>query len=120
EWLQGQAVSGFVAVDGPDVATATFTLPPGMDAVLLDELSPAYLAPLATMLISVGRIMPELVDAFRTGRGVPYAAYPDAVAAQAALNRPAYNGDLVTQWLPAVPDVAARLTAGARVADLGC
>jgi SAM-dependent methyltransferase len=120
EWLQGQAVSGFVAVDGPDVATAAFTLPPGMEAVLLEELSPAFLAPLATMLISVGRVMPELVDAFRTGRGVPYAAYPEAVAAQAALNRPAYSGDLVGQWLPAVPDVAAKLAAGAHVADLGC
>jgi SAM-dependent methyltransferase len=120
EWLQGQATSGFVAVDGPDVTTATFTLPAGMDAVLLDELSPAYLTPLAALLISVGRVMPELVDAFRSGDGVPYAAYPEAVAAQAALNRPAYHGALVSQWLPAMPDVAARLAAGARVADLGC
>ncbi len=51
---------------------------------------------------------------------MPYAAYPDVVVAQAALNRPAYTSDLVAQWLPTMPDVAARLTgAGVRVADLG-
>jgi 2-polyprenyl-3-methyl-5-hydroxy-6-metoxy-1,4-benzoquinol methylase len=123
EWLQAQAVSGFVTIDGTDLTTAAFTLAPGVAPVLLDELSPAYLAPLATMLASVGAVLPDLADAFRTGAGVPYAAYPGAVQAQAALNRPAYATDLVGQWLPAVPDIAARLAdpdAQLRVADLGC
>jgi hypothetical protein len=62
--------------------------------VLVDELSPAYLAPLGSMLAAVGAVLPDLADAFRTGAGVPYAAYPGAVQAQAALNRPAYACDL--------------------------
>jgi SAM-dependent methyltransferase len=123
EWLQAQAVSGFVTIDGTDVTTASFTVAPGVAQVLVDELSPAYLAPLGSMLAAVGAVLPDLADAFRTGAGVPYAAYPGAVQAQAALNRPAYATDLVGQWLPAVPDVAARLAdpdAQLHVADLGC
>jgi len=123
EWLQAQAVSGFITIDGPDVTTARFALPPAATEVLLHELSPAYLAPLSNLLASTGAMMPALTEAFRTGAGVPYAAYPGAVAAQAALNRPGYTNDLVTQWLPAVPDIAARLADPGnrlRVADLGC
>jgi SAM-dependent methyltransferase len=123
EWLQAQAVSGFVAIDGDDVRTARYALPPGTAAVLLDELSPAYLAPLASLLASTAGVLPALVEAYRTGAGVPYAAYPGAVPAQAALNRPAYVNDLVANWLPVLPEVVARLAdrnTPARVADLGC
>jgi 2-polyprenyl-3-methyl-5-hydroxy-6-metoxy-1,4-benzoquinol methylase len=64
-----------------------------------------------------------VVGAFRTGDGVAYAEYgPEAVEAQAALNRPAYSNSLVAEWLSAVPDVLARLqdtARPARVADLG-
>ena len=61
-------------------------------------------------MAAVGNVFPHLVAAFRTGEGVPYSAYgPDAVSAQAALNRPAYANDLVATWLPALPDLNARL-----------
>ena len=40
--------------------------------------------------------------------------------AQADANRPLFLGTLGPEWLPAVPDVHARLTAGGRVADVGC
>ena len=54
--------------------------------------------------------MPELLKAFRTGAGVPYASYgEDAVEAQAALNRPAFVNELVAEWIPQIPDVAALL-----------
>ena len=55
---------------------------------------------------------------------MPYEAYgPDAVSGQAALNRPAFIHELTEHWVPAIPDVAARLadsTRPARVADVGC
>lgn len=124
EWLQGQAISGFVRASGPDLDTATFTLPPGGREVLVDEVSPYYLAPLAQLPAAVGHAMPELTRAFRSGAGVPLPAYgPDGVTAQAALNRPGYHHELADSWIAAMPDVAARLadtTRPARVADLGC
>lgn len=34
--------------------------------------------------------------------------------------RPGYNANLIDAWLPALDDVVSKLTAGARVADVGC
>ena len=83
--------------------------------MLVDETSPAYLGGLADVLAATGSVLPLLVDAYRTGAGVPYAAYgPDAVSGQSALNRPAFVNALVAEWLPQLPDVLARLQDTAR------
>jgi SAM-dependent methyltransferase len=124
EWLTGQALSGFVTMSGNDPATARFTRVDGIDAVLIEETSPAYLGGLPHVFAALGTALPALVGAYRTGVGVSYAEYgPDAMIGQAALNRPAFVNALVQQWLPAIPDVAARLAdpnRPARVADFGC
>lgn len=124
EWLQSQAISGFVAIDSDDLDTARFTLAPGAHEVLVDEESPVYLAPLGQCLVASAKVMPDLVSAFRSGDGVPYPAYgPDAVSAQAALNRPAFMYDLTSSWIPAIPASAAKLSDPStprRIADIGC
>jgi len=124
EWLQSQVVSGFVVATDPDLAVATFSLAPGVREVLVEEVSPTYMAPFGQFLAALGMALPKLVEAFRTGAGVPYADYgPDAVAGQAAFNRPAYVFQLASEWIPALPDVAGRLadaTNPANVADLAC
>ena len=43
----------------------------------------------------------------------------DVIEAQEALNRPQFQ-HFLTDWIDALPDVAARLRAGGRVADIGC
>ncbi|HEU5418525.1 MAG TPA: SAM-dependent methyltransferase, partial [Streptosporangiaceae bacterium] len=91
EWLTAQAVSGLVTAAGPDPASTEFALAEGTYEVLVDETSPAYLGGLADVVAAAGRVLPLLADAYRTGAGVPYAAYgPDGVSAQSALNRPAF------------------------------
>jgi SAM-dependent methyltransferase len=124
EWLTAQAVSGLLTAAGPDPASAEFALADGTYEVLVDETSPAYLGGLPDVVAAAGRVLPLLADAYRTGAGVPYAAYgPDGVSAQSALNRPAFVNSLVAEWLPQLPDVLARLQDKdnpARVADLGC
>ncbi|HEY3630300.1 MAG TPA: class I SAM-dependent methyltransferase [Jatrophihabitantaceae bacterium] len=124
EWLTAQAISGWVGADGEDPSTAIFGLAPGTREVLIDPVSPVYLAPIGSALAALARVLPLLLDAFRTGAGVPYAAYgEDAVLCQAALNRPAYVNELIDQWLPALPHVNERLwdtSRPARVADLCC
>ena len=124
EWLTAQAVAGLLTAAGPDPASAEFALAEGTYEVLVDETSPTYLGGLADVLAAAGRVLPLLADAYRTGAGVPYAAYgPDGVSAQSALNRPAFVNSLVADWLPQLPDVLARLQEEAdpaRVADLAC
>jgi 2-polyprenyl-3-methyl-5-hydroxy-6-metoxy-1,4-benzoquinol methylase len=61
-----------------------------------------------------------LVDAYRNGSGVPYAAY-GIHDAQGNFNRPSFIQLLTTEWLPAVPGLSERLTPkDARVAEIGC
>jgi len=120
EWLQSQAISGLLSIDGADVTTAGFRLAPGVREALLEETSPFHAGGMPAVAVAIGRAFPHLEAAFVSGTGVPYAEYgPEAVTAQAALNRPAYVNSLVGEWLPAMPDVQARLAEGARVADVG-
>ncbi len=123
EWLQAEATAGLVIVDG-DIDTGRFALAAGVRETLADETSPFYVGGLATAIAAAGATVSKVVAAFRTGDGVAYAEYgPEAVEAQAALNRPAFTNSLVPEWLPAVPDVLTRLqdtSNPARVADLGC
>ena len=121
EWCEQQAAAALLIVDDPqrDPDRRHFALPPGSEAVLLDPESPAYLIPLGGLLQAVGRVMPALVAAFRSGAGVPYADYA-VHHVQGAFNRPAFTGQLVQEWLPLVPDLDATLRAGATVAEFGC
>ncbi|GAA1578197.1 MULTISPECIES: class I SAM-dependent methyltransferase [Kribbella] len=120
EWLQSQAISGLLTIDGTDVWTDRFSLAPGVREALLEPTNPVYAGGLAAVVPAVGRAFPQLVEAFRTGAGVPYAAYGDeAVRAQEMLNRPAYVNSLAAEWIPNVPGLHDLLTRGARVADLG-
>ncbi len=121
EWCEQQAAAGMLAVDDLrcDPDGRRFTLPPGSEAVLLDPDSPAYLIPFGGFLEVIGRVMPTLEAAYRSGTGVPYAAYA-VHHVQGALNRPAFTGQLVQEWLPLVPDLDATLRAGGTVAEFGC
>ena len=120
EWLQSQALSGFVTMSGDDPADARYALAEGVDAVLVDETSPAYLGALSNFHAALGIALPALVRAYRTGDGVPYAEYgEDAIIGQAGVNRPAFIHSLVPEWIPAIPDVAARLADTAHPARVG-
>ena len=118
EWLECMAVQDYVT---HDQATGRFALPREHAAVLVDRDNPSYAAALACFVPSLGGVLPQLLQAFRTGGGVPYEAYgADVLEAIAFGNRPMFVNDYVARWLPALPDVVTRLEAGARVADIGC
>jgi 2-polyprenyl-3-methyl-5-hydroxy-6-metoxy-1,4-benzoquinol methylase len=120
EWLQAQAISGLLTIDGTDVWTATYALAPGVRETLVDETNPYYAGGMPPIPVAVGRAYPLIHATFTTGAGVPYSEYgPEAVTAQAALNRPAYVNSMVAEWLPTMPDVQKQLAEGARVADVG-
>ena len=125
EWLEQQAVTAILTVDDPDAdpADRRFHLPAGYHPSFLDPDSPLHLAPpMARAMVAVTRQAPALLRAFRTGEGVAYEAYgPDMREAIEAFNRPAFVNLLCDAWLPAMPDIDARLrTPGVRVAELAC
>jgi SAM-dependent methyltransferase len=99
-----------------------FHLPPGHDEVLADRDSVNFLAPLARLLVGVIEPKEEILQAYRTGRGVSFEAYgPDLREGQADMNRPQFLQLMGREWIPAMPDVERALRSGtARVADIGC
>ena len=124
EWLEQQAVAGFLTAHEPDAPAnaRSYGLPAAHRPVFVEEESPYHLAPLATLAIGVLGPMNAVLDAYRTGAGVPYEAYgSDTREGIAAINRPGFVNQLAG-WLAAIPDVDARLRAHppARVADLAC
>ena len=125
EWLEQQAVAGILLVDDAALAPEDrrYRLPGACVEVLTDRDSVAYLAPFARMMVGVARQLPAVLNAFRTGGGVPYADYDlDFCEGQADMNRPMFVNQLASDWLPALPDVHARLRSDppARVADIAC
>jgi 2-polyprenyl-3-methyl-5-hydroxy-6-metoxy-1,4-benzoquinol methylase len=123
EWLEHQAVSGYLTVDdaAADPEKRRYTLPEEHRPVLADELDPAYMTPLATQTAAFVHSVPALAEVYRGRRTLSWADMGDDVrAAQAAANRPLFLGPLVDEILPAVPGVDAALSAGGRVADIGC
>ncbi len=123
EWLEQQAVTGLLTVDdlGADGASRRYALPAAHAHVLLEPDSPANTTAVAAFVAECGRMVPALVEAFRTGAGLPYADY-GIHDLQAAFTRPVFVNSLVQEWIPALPDIHARLGAGepVRIAEIGC
>lgn len=125
EWLEQQTTAGILEVDDPtaEAELRRYSLPVEHREPLLDEDSLSYGAFMPRYIVSVGGVMPALLDAFRTGGGVPWDRYGDDMRqAQAAANRPLFLSVVGQEWLSSIPDIHRRLAAGppARVADLGC
>jgi 2-polyprenyl-3-methyl-5-hydroxy-6-metoxy-1,4-benzoquinol methylase len=122
EWLEQQAVAGILDVEDGGNGERRYRLPAGHAAVLVDPESDFYLAPFASLLAGIGRVLPDVVDAYRNGGGVPFSSYgADLRDGQAAMNRPAFTHGM-SSWVATMPDVDARLNSEppARVADVGC
>lgn len=125
EWLEQQTVSGILEAENPEAPDdeRRYRLPPGHDEVLVDESSLDFMASLAQGVVSCTPALNAVLEAFRTGAGVAYAAYgADAHEGQARGTRPLYEKLLATSWLPAVPALHARLQTDppARIADVAC
>ena len=120
EWLEHQAVTGILDADASDDPLARRYWLPGPHAeVLLDPDHLATMAPMPMFVMAAARTWPALLEAYRTGGGVDWNDYPGLSEAQELANRPLFQQLLADVWLPAIPDVHARLSAGgARVADV--
>jgi SAM-dependent methyltransferase len=63
----------------------------------------------------------KVIEAFRTGAGIGWHEHDDEVFSGCErFFRPGYAANLVASWLPALDGVVGKLTAGAKVADVGC
>lgn len=125
EWLEQQTVAGILEVEdaSADAMARRFLIPAGHVEVLVDRNSLNYQAPLIRGSVGAVHLLAAGLKAFRDGGGVPYRDYgPDLYDGQVGTNRASFLRLLGTEWLPAIPDIHARLQADppAAVADIGC
>jgi 2-polyprenyl-3-methyl-5-hydroxy-6-metoxy-1,4-benzoquinol methylase len=125
EWLEQQAATGFLEVDDPakPADERTYSISDAHAAVLADRESPVYLAYFGGFAPSMGAQAPAVVEAFRTGGGVPWSAFgAGIIEGQGFFNRSWLLGALGSEYLPSIPDVHARLQSDppARVLDAAC
>lgn len=118
EWLNSQVAAGYLAYHP---SSETYELSPEHALVLADKHSPTYIAPAWEVPASMWADQPKTIAAFRTGNGVPWSDHDGRLyCGVAAFYRNGYRKQLVPDWLPALDGVVEKLTAGARVADVGC
>lgn len=124
EWLEQQTTAGFLRCDNPEAGASErrYALPEDSAPLFVDRDSLSSLPPMAQIAAGVVAPVHALLAAFRSGQGVPYAQYGrDLHEGQAGFTRPLLVHQLAQDWIPAMPDIAARLQADppARVADIG-
>jgi SAM-dependent methyltransferase len=118
EWLRCQGAAGLVETADGD----HFELTPEGAAVLADENESVWFAAGAfSGVVLPPEAIPRLANSFRTGQGLSYEDLgPSAAHGVERFTAPWTKLVLVPQVLPALAGVVERLTAGARVAVVGC
>lgn len=118
EWLNSQVAAGYASYDA---AARRYSMRPEQAMVLADPDSPVFLPMAFEVPAAMWNDREKAVDAFRSGRGVPWGDHhPCLFSGTAAFFRNGYAANLVSSWLPALDGVVAKLERGARVADVGC
>jgi ubiquinone/menaquinone biosynthesis C-methylase UbiE len=117
EWLRGQAAGGYVSYDP---ATGRFSLTPEQAYALAD---PDGLSLPGAFMLALGALRAEsqVTDAFRTGAGIGWHEHhQDVFTGCEMFFRPGYIANLTSSWIPALDGVDDKLSAGGRIADVGC
>ena len=118
EWLSAQAASGYVEYDA---ASQRFSLSEEQAMALAQEGSPAFIPGAFQVAIAQFKAIPKMMQAMRTGLGLGWHEHDVSLFhGTERFFRPGYAANLVSQWIPTLEGVDARLKAGATVADVGC
>lgn len=116
EWLGAMVTGGIVDYEPEQGA---YALPTEHAASLTRAAGPDNLARIAQDFGMMGEVEQRVVEAFRTGAGVPYSAYPRFQALQAEESGEVFDLALVEGIVPLVPGLTERLREGIDVLDVG-
>ncbi len=120
EWLERQAVAGYLACDDPALPAAErrYRLPEGHAEVLVDTDSAFYAAPLALALAGAAGVLPRLVQAYAAEAASPT---PTTAGRSATASRPPTGRCSSTSWRrPGCRPCPASTGASARHRRRGC
>lgn len=98
EWLYGLHAAGYLELDRE---RTSFSLPAEHAEVLAREGAPFFLTGSAQVWRGGLAVLDRLTEAFRSGGGVPQAAYPDDMTEGISRNSaPWFEHQLLQQWDP--------------------
>ena len=117
EWLAVMTTGRIVEHDGE---AGTYSLPAEHAAWLTRAAGMKNLATGMQYIGLMAQVEDQIVECFRHGGGVPYAAFPRFQAVMAEDSGAVYDATLIDGTLPLVPGLVDRLRDGIDVADVGC
>ncbi|HEX2673890.1 MAG TPA: methyltransferase domain-containing protein [Polyangiaceae bacterium] len=118
EWLNSQAAGGYVEYDRQ---SRKYGLTPEQAFALAIEDSPAFIPGAFVLATGALAAVERLTDAFKTGAGMGWHEHHTGVFEGCEkFFRPGYAANLVSAWIPALEGAEMKLSAGARIADVGC
>ena len=118
EWLGAMTAAGYVNYDA---AAKTYAMPAEHAMVLARDDSPFFAGGFIEMIVPQMSIAPKVMASFKDGRGVSQSEYPpETWEAMERSSASMYRNSLIRKWLPAMPQVVAKLTEGGSSLDVGC
>jgi SAM-dependent methyltransferase len=117
EWLRSQAAAGYVTYEP---AAGRYSLPPAVAAVMAAEPLRGLVEGTGMQAAAQWGEVSRYEEGFRTGRGIGWDEHGPAHSRGMDLISRAVVVPALAEWLTALDGVAARLTAGGSVADVGC
>jgi ubiquinone/menaquinone biosynthesis C-methylase UbiE len=118
EWLRGQAAGGYVEFDA---AADRYSMTEEQAFALANPDGGVYIPGAFVLALGTLKAEPRITAAFRTGAGMGWHEHDeDVFTGCEQFFRPGYIANLIPSWIPALDGVAAKLEAGAGVADIGC
>ncbi|MFN0093008.1 MAG: class I SAM-dependent methyltransferase [Acidimicrobiales bacterium] len=117
EWLAAMACGGIVE---HDPGRNTFRLPAEHAGLLTKAAGPTAISHYCQFIGQFGEVETEIVEAFRSGGGVPYDRYARFVELMAETSGLRFTLGLVDQVIPLLPGAVEKLRDGGELADVGC
>jgi 2-polyprenyl-3-methyl-5-hydroxy-6-metoxy-1,4-benzoquinol methylase len=122
EWLEMQSMAGWITCETAAASPKErlYSLDPAAAHVLTNPNSMDYMMPTATVAAGFGQNLPQLLEAYKTGKGVSWAAL-GLDARRGAMEGTKYYflnhlGPQLEEHIPALKDMQ---ETGGRIADLG-
>lgn len=118
EWLLNQAAGGYIEYS-PE--SGKYWLSPEQKVALTDEESPFYVGGGFYVIKAMMNAQERILDHFQNGGGMFWGEHdPDLFIGTEKFFRPGYKAHLVAEWIPALTGIEEKLTAGGKIADIGC
>jgi 2-polyprenyl-3-methyl-5-hydroxy-6-metoxy-1,4-benzoquinol methylase len=118
EWLAAMTAAGYVIYDPK---AKSYAMPAEHAMVLARDDSPFFSGGMIEMIVPNVSVAPKVMASFKNGGGVAQSEYPpETWEAMERSSASLFRNQLVRNWLPAMPQVAAKLNEGGSALDVGC